>query len=121
MTATLVFTCSICGEPSQSICSFCTKDACANHLCERCGRCSDCCECEVRLDEPSDHAAETLIISTEADAILVDAVPVKIVFVDDGVAPPQDLPQPAVQEPGETANLFTPEPAESCEAEPVCD
>ena len=44
-----VFTCSICGEPSANICAYCTKDACANHRCERCKRCSDCCECEVPL------------------------------------------------------------------------
>jgi hypothetical protein len=45
------FTCSICGETSRDICVFCTKDACANHLCERCRRCSDCCQCEVALLE----------------------------------------------------------------------
>ena len=39
--------CSICAEPSQSICLFCTKDTCDNHLCVRCGRCSDCCTCDV--------------------------------------------------------------------------
>ncbi len=44
-----VFTCSICGEPSNNICAYCTKDACANHRCERCKRCSDCCECDVPL------------------------------------------------------------------------
>jgi hypothetical protein len=43
------FTCSICGESSTDICVACTKDTCANHLCERCKRCSDCCVCEVRL------------------------------------------------------------------------
>jgi hypothetical protein len=43
------FTCSICGERSRDICVFCTKDACINHICERCRRCSDCCECEVPL------------------------------------------------------------------------
>lgn len=43
------FSCSICGEGSRDICVFCTKDACANHLCERCRRCSDCCECDVPL------------------------------------------------------------------------
>lgn len=43
------FTCSICGEGSRDICVFCTKDACANHLCARCHRCSDCCECEMPL------------------------------------------------------------------------
>jgi transcription elongation factor Elf1 len=47
------FTCSICGEESTRICVRCTKDACANHLCDKCGRCSDCCECEVALEEPS--------------------------------------------------------------------
>ena len=46
------FSCSICGEESTRICVRCTKDACENHLCEKCRRCSDCCECEVRLSEP---------------------------------------------------------------------
>lgn len=44
------FICSICGEESTKICVRCTKDACANHLCEKCRRCSDCCECEVALN-----------------------------------------------------------------------
>jgi len=48
----MAFTCSICGEESTRICVRCTKDACDNHLCDKCGRCSDCCECEVRLAEP---------------------------------------------------------------------
>lgn len=43
------FLCSICSEESTRICARCTKDACNNHLCERCLRCSDCCECEVAL------------------------------------------------------------------------
>ena len=43
------FSCSICGEASRDICVFCTKDACVNHLCERCRRCSDCCGCDVPL------------------------------------------------------------------------
>lgn len=42
------FTCSICGEASHKICVYCTKDACGNHLCERCFRCSDCCQCDMR-------------------------------------------------------------------------
>ena len=50
------FNCTICGEESTRICVWCTKDTCANHLCQKCGRCSDCCECEVPLDEPV-HAA----------------------------------------------------------------
>lgn len=45
------FSCSICSEPSQQICVYCTKDACGNHLCVKCRRCSDCCECTVPLDE----------------------------------------------------------------------
>jgi len=44
--AVMTFTCSICGESSQEICVYCTKDTCANHMCERCHRCSDCCVCE---------------------------------------------------------------------------
>lgn len=51
MAETLTFTCSICGEPSESICVYCTKDTCPNHLCERCFRCSDCCECNFRRQE----------------------------------------------------------------------
>jgi hypothetical protein len=47
----MTFTCSICGEASTQICVRCTKDACPNHLCEKCRRCSDCCECEVPLAE----------------------------------------------------------------------
>jgi len=40
------FECSICGEASEHICVWCTKDACDNHLCAKCQRCSDCCECD---------------------------------------------------------------------------
>lgn len=48
----MTFICSICGEESTRICVRCTKDACSNHICEKCGRCSDCCECEVTVTEP---------------------------------------------------------------------
>ena len=51
MPEALTFTCSICGEPSESICVYCTKDSCPNHLCDRCFRCSDCCECNLRRQE----------------------------------------------------------------------
>ena len=51
------FWCYICSDPSTNICLYCTKDACDNHLCEKCGRCSDCCACEVHLDEPHQEAA----------------------------------------------------------------
>lgn len=47
------FFCSICGEESTRICARCTKDTCANHICDKCGKCSDCCECEVALSDYS--------------------------------------------------------------------
>lgn len=57
MTEPRTFTCSICGEPSTEICVYCTKDACANHICAKCRRCSDCCECEVPIDPVAEHPA----------------------------------------------------------------
>lgn len=45
--AEMKFSCSICGEASEKICVYCTKDTCSNHLCERCRRCSDCCVCDA--------------------------------------------------------------------------
>jgi hypothetical protein len=50
-TETATFPCSICNEPSASICVYCTKDVCANHRCEKCQRCSDCCQCELRRNK----------------------------------------------------------------------
>lgn len=61
------FTCSICGEESTRICAWCTKDTCANHLCDKCGRCSDCCECEVPLDEPVHEAAPAISEAPEPE------------------------------------------------------
>ncbi len=66
MITTMPFVCSICEQQSTRICVRCTKDTCANHLCEKCGACSDCCDCEIRLslhadegphdpDEPKPH------------------------------------------------------------------
>lgn len=49
------FHCNICGEPSRTICRWCTKDACDNHLCGECGRCSDCCECDQRKVSASEE------------------------------------------------------------------
>ena len=72
MTPTVTFACSICGEPSQTICVYCTKDACANHLCERCHRCSDCCECEVRLEEPLEH--EHPVTAAEPEPVVAEAL-----------------------------------------------
>ena len=45
----LTFTCSICGDSSTDICVMCTRDACTNHLCQRCHCCSDCCGCDMPL------------------------------------------------------------------------
>jgi hypothetical protein len=56
-----IFTCSICGEASVNICSYCTKDACSNHRCERCKRCSDCCECEYPLSAEEPVAVEAVV------------------------------------------------------------
>jgi hypothetical protein len=54
----MAFVCSICEEQSTRICVRCTKDTCANHLCEKCGACSDCCDCDIRL-EPDTAPHET--------------------------------------------------------------
>jgi hypothetical protein len=50
VTKTAIFICNICEEESTRICVNCTKDTCANHLCEKCGCCSDCCSCELSLN-----------------------------------------------------------------------
>ena len=55
MSAPAVFSCSICGEPSEHICAYCTKDSCHNHLCGRCHRCSDCCECDLPLGDSEEQ------------------------------------------------------------------
>ena len=80
------FTCSICGEASTRICARCTKDACDNHICEKCLRCSDCCECEVSLEEPprpvvrpAVEVEEEAVVEPEAEAeaeTVVEAVAV---------------------------------------------
>jgi len=55
---TVQFTCSICGDVSRDICVYCTKDACANHICERCHRCSDCCHCDIPMEKDDAHHHE---------------------------------------------------------------
>ncbi len=55
------FTCNICEEESTRICVRCTKDACNNHICEKCLRCSDCCECEVALAEPAHEPVRMVV------------------------------------------------------------
>jgi hypothetical protein len=56
------FSCSICGEESTRICARCTKDACNNHLCDKCLRCSDCCECEVVLSETAHEPVRRVVV-----------------------------------------------------------
>jgi len=51
----VAFACSICEQESKRICVCCTKDACDNHICRRCGCCSDCCECDLPLDEAAEE------------------------------------------------------------------
>ena len=51
MAEILTFQCNICNEPSSEICVYCTKDTCANHLCDKCKRCSDCCQCDFRRND----------------------------------------------------------------------
>lgn len=81
------FMCSICGEESSRICARCTKDACNNHLCEKCLRCSDCCECEVTLSD--DRHQMTAASAREAiRAQKPDSVPVP------NPEPKPDLPHP---------------------------
>ena len=78
-----VFTCSICGEESKEICAYCTKDACSNHLCERCRRCSDCCHCDMPLTKAS---KETRYFSTH----FVKPEPLEVVAAEHNGAEPLD-------------------------------
>ena len=59
MIAATTFTCTICGRSSQDICVYCTKDTCANHMCERCHRCSDCCVCDSPVIRGMEAEEET--------------------------------------------------------------
>jgi len=88
------FQCSICGEESTRICARCTKDACDNHLCEKCLKCSDCCECEVKL---SPHVPESVRAALQA------------------VAAPEPQPEAAA----EPVAHPDPEPQSEAAAEPV--
>jgi len=68
-----IFQCSICGDSSTKLCVYCTKDACNNHLCDRCHRCSDCCLCELPANAPdtspqihrSDEVSQGLEVQSE--------------------------------------------------------
>jgi hypothetical protein len=102
------FACSICEQESTRICAFCTKDACDNHLCERCGSCSDCCECEVPLDDVAVHPHHVPVVEAEP-AVTADP----LASLD-----PEASPEPAIQL--ETSlPVFEPLPAEPPETPEV--
>jgi hypothetical protein len=89
IAGTVVLTCSICGEPSHDICVYCTKDACANHRCDRCKRCSDCCECDVPLS-----AAEAHVEPVAEAPIEIVAEPEVSIFAPEPepTLPPEEAP-----------------------------
>ena len=97
------FTCSICGEESTRICARCTKDACDNHLCEKCLRCSDCCECEVALSEPAHETVRMVVRAMVGEELVGEEL--------EAVAPPAE-PEPEPHIPGpdpDPAPVPTPE------------
>ncbi len=96
------FTCSICGEESTRICARCTKDACDNHLCEKCLRCSDCCECEVVLSE---HAHEPVrpMVRAAMGEIHPDPIPDPEPEPEPPLPEPEPDPFPLPDEPGPVA------------------
>ena len=69
------FFCSICNEESTRICVRCTKDACNNHLCEKCLRCSDCCECAEPLTAVEAEETVPAEVSAEVPAETPHPVP----------------------------------------------
>lgn len=82
------FICSICGEESTRICTRCTKDACDNHLCEKCLRCSDCCECEVSLSQP-------VRVVVHANTPAAEPTPQQATAAPEPSLPPPDEQPPA--------------------------
>jgi len=95
------FQCSICGEESTQICVRCTKDACDNHLCEKCRRCSDCCECEVRLTPHIPESVRTALHGETAPAPPAETAvePVAQTPVDVPADPQPSDPAPALGDP----------------------
>jgi transcription elongation factor Elf1 len=89
------FTCSICGEESTRICVRCTKDACNNHICEKCQRCSDCCECEVALSEPAPTSVRMVRALVDEELVGEELVGEEL----EAVAPPAE-PEPEPHIPG---------------------
>jgi hypothetical protein len=91
------FVCSICGEQSTRICARCTKDACDNHLCEKCLRCSDCCECEVTLAKPVHASARPVVRAAAAVEAELEPDP------EPRLPEPDPDPVPMPEEPGPMA------------------
>ncbi len=87
------FACSICEEESLSICARCTKDTCANHLCERCHCCSDCCGCEVPLDD-QEVMPETVHRVLHAEPVSTNSIPTAGPNPDPEPEPPHPPPDP---------------------------
>jgi len=90
------FICSICGEAAAQICARCTKDACSNHICEKCLRCSDCCECEIALDAPV-HTPPPVVreMTAQLEREAAAAQPVEPLSPDDNLNPVSDTePRP---------------------------
>lgn len=119
MAGTAIFTCSICGEPSTEICTFCTKDACGNHRCDRCKRCSDCCECEVPLSEGEAPAELEAAAATEPEpAVVIESSEVELIVEEPGALetgeelPFEELPEPELETESFTPESSTPEPSE---------
>jgi hypothetical protein len=109
MVNAAVFTCSICGEASLNICSYCTKDACSNHRCERCKRCSDCCECEFPLsaEEPVAVEEAPVAVAAERDSVLEPQLE-----ATESEAPQPEAPEPEAASPraeSYMAGFLTPE------------
>jgi hypothetical protein len=103
----MAFTCSICGEESTRICVRCTKDACNNHLCEKCLRCSDCCECEVALSEPTHETVRMVVRAAMAEEgtagtdVIAPAEPEPEPHIPG--PDPDPAPSPVPEEPGPAA------------------
>ncbi len=99
------FQCSICEEPSTRICVRCTKDACENHLCEKCLKCSDCCECEVTL-EAAPRTAPVVHTAPEPEPAPTPAPSEEAGPEAEGVP----LPEPSLSDAPELIPAAEPEP-----------
>jgi hypothetical protein len=97
MTTTMNFVCSICEEQSTRICVKCTKDTCANHLCDKCGACSDCCDCDLRLDPDVDERAIEHVMNVQPSVSHEPDEPKPHPMPDPDPAPePEPGPEPTI-------------------------